>query len=66
MKTNEAAWDRIIRIGAGFVLGYLGLGGVIGGTLGIIATILGAVLLVTGAIGWCPLYSLAKFSTLKA
>lgn len=64
MKLNESNTDRIIRAVAGVVLLYLGFG-VLGGTLGIIADVLGAVLLLTGAVGFCPLYALVKFSTLK-
>lgn len=65
MKTNESKIDRIIRAVAGVVLLYLGFGGVLGGTLGVVADVLGAVLLFTSAVGFCPLYAMFKFSTLK-
>jgi hypothetical protein len=65
MKTNESNIDRIIRAVAGVVLLYLGFGGVLGGALGVIADVLGVVMLVTGAVGFCPLYAMFKFSTLK-
>jgi hypothetical protein len=65
MKQNESNVDRIIRAVAGVVLLYLGFGGVLGGTLAIVADVLGVVLLITGAVGFCPLYTLLKFSTLK-
>jgi hypothetical protein len=64
MKMNEANIDRIIRAVAGVVLLYLGFG-VLGGALAIIADVVGAVLLLTGAVGFCPLYALFKFSTLS-
>ena len=64
-KINEANWDRVVRVVLGVVLLYLGLGGVVGGTLGIILDILGAIFLLTGAVGFCPLYILLKFSTKK-
>ena len=64
MKLNESNTDRIIRAVAGVVLLYLGFG-VLGGTLAIVADVLGVVMLATAAIGFCPLYSLFKFSTLK-
>jgi hypothetical protein len=65
MKTNESNIDRIIRTVAGVVLLYLGFGGVLGGALGVVADVLGVVLLLTGAVGFCPLYAMFKFSTLK-
>jgi hypothetical protein len=66
VKRNEATWDRIVRIVLGIVLLYLGLGGVVAGNWGIVMDILGAVLLLTGLIGICPLYALLKLSTKKA
>lgn len=65
MKMNESNVDRIIRAVAGVVLLYLGFGGVLGGWLAIVADVLGGVLLLTGAVGFCPLYAIFKFSTLK-
>ena len=66
MKLNESNTDRIIRAVAGVVLLYLGFGGVLAGGLAIVADLLGVVMLLTGAIGFCPLYALIKFSTLKS
>lgn len=65
MKLNESNVDRIIRAVAGIVLLYLGFGGALAGGTAIVADVLGLVLLVTGAIGFCPLYAMLKFSTLK-
>lgn len=65
MKTNESGLDRIIRIVLGIVLLGLYLLGYAGGGLGIVFVILGAIALITGIIGFCPLYSLLKFSTKK-
>jgi len=65
MKTNESNIDRIIRAVAGVVLLYLGFGGVLGGALGVVADVLGVVLLLTGAVGFCPLYAMFKFNTLN-
>ena len=65
MNLNESNTNRIIRAVAGVVLLYLGFGGVLGGALAVVADVLGVVLLITGAIGFCPLYTLFKFSTLK-
>jgi hypothetical protein len=60
---NEANWDRIARVVLGLVLLYLGWSGVVGGGLGTVLKVLGFVPLLTGLIGWCPLYSLLKFRT---
>jgi hypothetical protein len=65
MKLNESNTDRIIRAVAGVVLLFLGFGGALSGALAIVADVVGVVLVLTGAIGFCPLYSLFKFSTLK-
>jgi len=65
MKTNESNIDRIIRAVAGVLLLFLGFGGFFGGTLGVVADVLGVVLLLTGAVGFCPLYAMFKFSTLN-
>ncbi|MBP9040785.1 MAG: DUF2892 domain-containing protein [Anaerolineaceae bacterium] len=66
MKINESKADRIIRIVLGVVLLVLGWGGFVTGTLGLIFKILGFVPLLTGIVGYCPLYSLFKFSTKKS
>jgi hypothetical protein len=58
MNTNTGNIDRIARIVAGLVLIGLTLAGTIGawGWIGVVP-------LATGAIGWCPLYSLLGFNT---
>jgi len=63
MKTNEATWDRIVRVLLGLALLYIGFGGAVAGTLGIVIGVIGFIPLLTGLVGWCPLYSLFKFST---
>lgn len=65
MKQNESSIDRIIRAVAGVALLYLGFGGVLSGGLAVAADVVGVVLLATAAIGFCPLYAIIKFSTLK-
>jgi hypothetical protein len=64
MKLNESNIDRIIRAVAGVVLLYLGFA-VLAGALAIVVDVIGVVLLLTGAVGFCPLYALLKLSTLK-
>ena len=59
---NVGSIDRVIRIVVGLVLIVLGFF-FLGGTWGIIGAIIGLILLVTGLVGWCPLYWPFKFST---
>jgi len=63
---NEAGWDRVIRIVVGIALLYLGWAGVVGGGPGLFFKIVGFIPLITGLVGWCPLYALFKFKTKKA
>jgi hypothetical protein len=60
---NEAGWDRVLRVIAGVALLSLGWAGVVGGTLGLIFKVLGFLPLVTGLVGYCPVYSLLGVST---
>ncbi|MEJ2679021.1 MAG: DUF2892 domain-containing protein [Gemmatimonadota bacterium] len=60
---NEAGWDRVLRIIAGIVLLVLGFGGFIGGPVGTIVGIVGFIPLLTGLVGWCPLYAALRFRT---
>lgn len=66
MKQNMAGWDRIARSVVGIVLLVLAILGIIPGGWGIAAIIVGAILLLTGIFGWCPLYALFKIKTKKA
>jgi len=65
-KVNEAAWDRAARIVLGLVLLALGFTGVIPGTVGTVVGVIGLIPLLTGLIGWCPLYAPFHFSTKKS
>jgi hypothetical protein len=60
---NEGTADRVIRIVVGVVLLTLGWGGVVSGTLGAVLSVLAFIPLVTGIVGWCPLYAVAHLST---
>jgi Protein of unknown function (DUF2892) len=66
MKANESGVDRIIRVVLGIVLLALSFGGVMSGGWGIVGLVLGAVALLTGVVGFCPLYALLKFRTNEA
>jgi len=63
MKVNEGQFDRVIRGIAALVLLALAIGGVLTGTLKVVALILGAILALTALIGFCPIYALLKKST---
>lgn len=65
MKMNEGPVDRIIRVIVGIALIALGLLGVATGVWMWVAYILGVILLLTGIVGFCPLYKLFKTSTAK-
>lgn len=58
MKTNEGNLDRIVRIGAGVALIALAATETVG-----IWGYIGVVPLATGALGWCPLYTLFGINT---
>lgn len=65
MKKNMGAADRTIRILLATIVGYLILKGQISGTLAFILGILTVAFIVTGFIGWCPVYVPFRFSTRK-
>jgi len=65
MKTNEGSIDRILRVVVGLVLIALGLFGLAAGAWMYVVYVLGAILFVTGVVGFCPLYRLFRFSTAK-
>jgi uncharacterized membrane protein len=65
MKMNEGPVDRIIRVIIGIALVALGLLGIVSGVWMWVAYVLGAILLVTGIVGFCPLYTLFKLNTAK-
>ena len=62
-KLNEANWDRIVRVALGLLLLYLGWAGVVTGGWGLFLKIIGFVPLLTGLVGWCPIYAMFKFGT---
>jgi hypothetical protein len=59
---NEAGWDRAVRVIVGVVLLVVGIG-VVDGWLGTFLAVLGLVPLLTGLVGWCPLYSVFGLRT---
>jgi hypothetical protein len=63
MNKNVGTIDRTIRGIVGLVGIALFATGIVAGTLGIIALIVGIVLLGTALIGWCPPYDLLGINT---
>jgi hypothetical protein len=63
---NESGIDRIFRAVVGVVLIALAWGSVVTGALGIVFWVGGAVLLLTGIVGFCPLYALLRIRTKQA
>jgi uncharacterized membrane protein len=63
MQTNVGTTDRIIRAIAGIaaLIGALALG--IGTVGGILLLVVGAILAVTAAVGFCPLYRVLGMNT---
>lgn len=61
MKTNEGHLDRVLRIVAGLVLIGLAATGMVG-----VWGYIGVVPLLTGAVGFCPLYTVLGLNTCPA
>ncbi|MEZ5184421.1 MAG: DUF2892 domain-containing protein [Candidatus Nanopelagicales bacterium] len=66
MTTNESSVDRIIRLVAGVVALIAAFAVGLGSLGGIVLAVIGVVLLVTAAVGFCPLYRVLGISTNKA
>jgi len=63
MKPNVGTIDRIIRGVVGIALIASFLLEFLSGTAGMVALVVGIVLLATAAIRWCPPYSLLGINT---
>lgn len=63
LEINEAAIDRVIRIVLGIALAAVALGGAVSAPLLYVVWVVAAILLVTGIVGFCPLYALLRVST---
>lgn len=66
LVSNESTPDRIIRVVLAVVFAALALTGTASGVLAIVAWVLAAVMLVTAAVGFCPLYAIFRISTRAA
>jgi hypothetical protein len=61
--TNEAPLDRVIRIALGIALAALALAGAVSVPWLNVVWVVAAIALVTGIVGFCPLYALLRVST---
>ncbi|NIP99866.1 MAG: DUF2892 domain-containing protein [Nitrospinaceae bacterium] len=61
LPLNEGDMDRGIRIFAGFALILTGV--LVGETAGWIIAGIGLIPLLSGTLGWCPIYSLFHMNT---
>lgn len=59
---NENTWDRVIRILLGLVLGYVAWL-YWPGTWAAACAVFAAIILLTGVVGWCPVYAAFGWST---
>lgn len=65
-RCNVGGAERAARVGIGVFLVVLAAFGVFSGTLRIAGFVVGGILLLTGAIKWCPLSALFGISTCKS
>ena len=65
LTTNENTADRIIRVVLGILLIVAAAIAGIAAPLVYVAWVVGAILLVTGAVGFCPLYAILGLSTAR-
>jgi hypothetical protein len=63
LTQNVGTLDRIARIALGILVAAAFLGGVVTGPLGWAAAVVALIMLVTGAVGFCPLYALLGVRT---
>lgn len=63
MVRNESTADRIIRLVVAVVAAVAAFTVGAGSALGIVLLVVGAVMLVTAAVGFCPLYRVFGLST---
>ena len=63
MKQNMGSIDRILRIIIAAVFAWLYFSGTVTGTLGLVLVALGGVFVLTGLIGFCPLYTMFGLKT---
>lgn len=66
LQANESSLDRIVRSVVGIVLIALAVAGTVAAPWLFLVSAVGAILVVTGLVGFCPLYAVLRISTLAA
>jgi NADH:ubiquinone oxidoreductase subunit 4 (subunit M) len=66
LQINEHPFDRLVRIVLAVALFTLVVMGSVAAPWLYLAGFVGAIMLVTGAVGFCPLYAILRISTLPA
>jgi hypothetical protein len=62
-EINEAPIDRAIRIVLGVALAAVALGGAVSAPVLYVVWVVAALALVTGIVGFCPLYAILRVGT---
>lgn len=65
MKKNINSTDRIMRFVIAVILAALYFAGIVTGTTGIVLLIAAAIIALTGAVSFCPIYYALGISTNK-
>jgi hypothetical protein len=63
--TNQALWDRLLRLAIGLAMIYVGWLGSPVGLLGAAMRVFGPIPVITGLLGWDPLYAILGICTLR-
>ncbi|MCW1148407.1 YgaP family membrane protein [Flavobacterium lacisediminis] len=65
MKKNVGTGDRFLRVMIGVIALILGLSGMLDGTLKWVVLGVGAIMVLTASMQFCPLYTLLGINTCK-
>ncbi len=66
MKPNLSNLDRAVRVVVAALFAYLYFAGIVTGPVGLVLLAVGVVFVLTAIVGYCPLYAMFKFRTLKS
>jgi hypothetical protein len=65
MKKNMGKTDRMIRLIIAGIMAFLYVSGAVDGTLGYVVIAIGAIMLLTSFVSFCPLYAPFGIKTCK-
>jgi hypothetical protein len=63
---NESTVDRVIRIVVGIALVAMAATGIVAAPVTYVVWAVAVILLITGVVGFCPLYAIFRLSTRSA